>query len=452
MRYLSLSLATMALASLVAAAPAALAEETSDESMPRLVITLVCTVYGDYMDDAVDSLELLLGVNVAEIEPECEMSTEYIEGAALPPAAKEPAVVTIPEGALFPPCADTNACFSPYTITVESGDAVTWVNKDTVLHTVTGETPHPDGNFDNWMLPGKDFTFEFETVGEYPYHCSVHPWARGVVVVEPSALEPSIVVIPEPTPTQPALAGSEAVYEAIDSIIDLYKTEGAAASFETINAMSSNPDQGVVAYVIDAESYMIVAHSTNPLFLGFNVEPLLEKASIPLDTMLEIIERHKDEGVWLSYPVPDPQGNIVNYERGLFKMYDGHVFGARYAVGNDVWVQAVVSEMIRLYNHDPETAFDTISSFMSTDPHYPFVLDPNTDKVVAHGSNPLRVGVTSVVLTNADKTKAVIMEELENNEGTWVEYFFNNPSTGMEESKHSWLVLHDGYIFGSGYY
>ena len=37
-------------------------------------------------------------------------------------------------------------------------------------------------------------------------------------------------------------------------------------------------------------------------------------------------------------------------------------------------------------------------------------------------------------------------------DGKWVSYIFNNPETGQLESKHSWVVRHDGLLFGSGWY
>ena len=37
-------------------------------------------------------------------------------------------------------------------------------------------------------------------------------------------------------------------------------------------------------------------------------------------------------------------------------------------------------------------------------------------------------------------------------EGTWVDYVHLNPNTGFRELKHSWVVRHDGLIFGSGWY
>ena len=36
--------------------------------------------------------------------------------------------------------------------------------------------------------------------------------------------------------------------------------------------------------------------------------------------------------------------------------------------------------------------------------------------------------------------------------GLWVDYVFFNPKTGRQDVKHSWVVRHDGLIFGSGWY
>ena len=68
-------------------------------------------------------------------------------------------------------------------LTVKVGKTVTWVNKDTVTHTVTS-----DGSslFDSGFMPtGATFQFSFKTAGTYPYYCTVHPFMKGTIVVTP---------------------------------------------------------------------------------------------------------------------------------------------------------------------------------------------------------------------------------------------------------------------------
>src|SRR2546427_588419 len=89
--------------------------------------------------------------------------------------------VTIVEGASshYP----NGPFFSPANLTVKVGKTVTWVNKDTVTHTVTS-----DGSslFDSGFMPtGATFQFTFTTAGTYPYYCTVHPFMKGTIVVTP---------------------------------------------------------------------------------------------------------------------------------------------------------------------------------------------------------------------------------------------------------------------------
>lgn len=71
--------------------------------------------------------------------------------------------------------------FSPNPLTVKVGTTVTWTNDDTVLHTVTAD----DKSFSGFVLPGKTFSHTFTTRGTFTYHCSIHPFMKGSVIVTP---------------------------------------------------------------------------------------------------------------------------------------------------------------------------------------------------------------------------------------------------------------------------
>ena len=36
--------------------------------------------------------------------------------------------------------------------------------------------------------------------------------------------------------------------------------------------------------------------------------------------------------------------------------------------------------------------------------------------------------------------------------GNWISYIFRHPETGENARKHTWVVRHDGLLFGSGFY
>jgi len=101
-------------------------------------------------------------------------------------AFAEPVMVSTPQGTSVPGCEETNECFLPYMVTVDVGGEVTWSNDDTAAHTVTAGSAAdgPSGEFDSSLfMAGTTFSHTFESAGEFPYFCMVHPWMVGIVTV-----------------------------------------------------------------------------------------------------------------------------------------------------------------------------------------------------------------------------------------------------------------------------
>ena len=84
-----------------------------------------------------------------------------------------------------------NPSFDPATLTVKKGDKITVTNKDTLPHTVTSGTGPTDPNsakqFDTSIIEA-GATADIETTninpGQYPFHCTVHPYMTGKLVVQ----------------------------------------------------------------------------------------------------------------------------------------------------------------------------------------------------------------------------------------------------------------------------
>ena len=81
--------------------------------------------------------------------------------------------------------------FDPDTLTVKKGDKITVTNKDTLPHTVTSGTGPTDPNsakqFDTSIIePAATADIETTNItpGDYPFHCAVHPYMTGKVVVQ----------------------------------------------------------------------------------------------------------------------------------------------------------------------------------------------------------------------------------------------------------------------------
>ena len=98
--------------------------------------------------------------------------------------------VDIPKGTSTPGCETTGRCFLPSSVTVDVGGTVTWINSDTVAHTVSSGSIQEglDGLFDSGFIPpGGSFSVTFDVKpGTYPYFSIHHPWSAGIVTVSGS--------------------------------------------------------------------------------------------------------------------------------------------------------------------------------------------------------------------------------------------------------------------------
>lgn len=65
-----------------------------------------------------------------------------------------------------------NLAFTPASVTVHKGTTVTWTNRDSVSHTVTGDNGGPSSSA---ISSGESYSYTFNALGTFPYHCSIHP-------------------------------------------------------------------------------------------------------------------------------------------------------------------------------------------------------------------------------------------------------------------------------------
>ncbi len=236
----------------------------------------------------------------------------------------------------------------------------------------------------------------------------------------------------------------EKIYRVIDDAIALYEADG---GFDGINTLHTSPDAHY-PLVIDPAASMVVAHGAFPEQVG----PALVPQDASFMEMADALANGDRVVQHLSFKNP------INGEDGqkilLFKLHDGYLFMAGYYYPASEKVISVVEDTIRMYESDKDNAFASIGTLSeNVDPHYPFVVDPNTGNIVAHGAFPGNVGTASVILGGyADRPSEDILSDLKDGGGTWVEYQYRIPGTDFEEKKRSYLQMHDGYVFGSGYY
>ena len=75
-----------------------------------------------------------------------------------------------------------HSTFIPSEITVAPGTTVTWVNVETMPHTVVDQNK---AFRSKTLVKDGTFSFTFTTAGDYNYLCSIHPNMKGKVIVKP---------------------------------------------------------------------------------------------------------------------------------------------------------------------------------------------------------------------------------------------------------------------------
>ena len=121
-----------------------------------------------------------------------------------------------------------------------------------------------------------------------------------------------------------------------------------------------------------------------------------------------------------------------------------------------LYTKAFVAEALRRYDADGRDAavayYNTPESMDGE--WYLFIIDAE-GLVLSHAAIPENVGLIVEkplgVDANGYDFGAAMLAVTE--AGSWVSYVYENPARGgFLETKHSWVIRHDGLIFGSGWY
>jgi plastocyanin len=88
-----------------------------------------------------------------------------------------------------------NRSFNPENITVRAGTIITWVNNDSSEHQIISDVGFAgkSGGFSRQifdlkssrMYKGSSYSYRFQRVGNYTYHCNIYPNLRGSIQVLP---------------------------------------------------------------------------------------------------------------------------------------------------------------------------------------------------------------------------------------------------------------------------
>jgi plastocyanin len=74
-----------------------------------------------------------------------------------------------------------NVQFTPPSVTVKSGERITWVNKDLFPHTATADSKVFDSRA---IAPNASWTWVAGKPGTYAYSCTFHPTMKATITVQ----------------------------------------------------------------------------------------------------------------------------------------------------------------------------------------------------------------------------------------------------------------------------
>jgi len=73
-----------------------------------------------------------------------------------------------------------NFAFTQENLTIKKGTTVTWTNNDDLPHTVTTDV---GGASSPTLSKGTLYSFTFDTIGNFGYHCAFHPSMKAMIKV-----------------------------------------------------------------------------------------------------------------------------------------------------------------------------------------------------------------------------------------------------------------------------
>lgn len=113
----------------------------------------------------------------------------YSSTTQTPTEATAPTSAASPSGAMSETVVTISSSgFSPKSITIKTGESVTWMNSDSVNHQLASDphpvhTAYPPLNL-GVIGPGEKKSLSFPTAGTYTYHDHLNPTLKGTVTVE----------------------------------------------------------------------------------------------------------------------------------------------------------------------------------------------------------------------------------------------------------------------------
>ena len=262
----------------------------------------------------------------------------------------------------------------------------------------------------------------------------------------------------EPAPSEPAPSESEAralTRAYVEEGIVRLERDGLDAALDYYNSDESIQGERAMM-ILRGDDQTVLASANYPQLLGNNT------FTAPGTTMGIPIAKASPEGHWITAWV------LVNpatgeQEAALFLVvrhtivHEGRdyelILGAGHFPTRDELAKDYVQRAIDYYDSEGlDAAIDFYNSPSSIEGEFYLFLIGADDLYLAHPVLPSLIGadIKDVVDSSGYELGKEVAKATE--AGHWVDYWWPNPVTRINQPKSTWVVRHDGLIFATGYY
>ena len=242
----------------------------------------------------------------------------------------------------------------------------------------------------------------------------------------------------------------------VEQAVARYDASGHDATIAHYNDSASVDGQYYV-FIGDRNDVML-AHAVVPENVGKRFDEVVSPDGYPAGA--QVAAAAVEGGAWTTYTYLNASTGNVETKHSWVTRHNGMIFGSGwYEEGTPKtdaagYAQALVQRAVHLYN---DLGLEGAAAYYNTPEsvdgqYYVFILRASDLRTIANGARPELVNIDPP--ERIDATGYAYGEAFASatDEGKWVSYVFLNPATDEPESKHSWIMEHDGLLFGSGWY
>ena len=250
-----------------------------------------------------------------------------------------------------------------------------------------------------------------------------------------------------------APAHTQALVERAISLYDAVGLDRTVAYYNTAESM----DGQWYTFIAD-EGDVLVAHAADPDLVDRHISAAVGPNGYPAGEALAAVA--DEDGTWFSYTFVNPATGAAAAKHSWVVEFDGLIFGSGwYESGPSrsdapAYTQAFVRRAMALY--DAVGLERTVAYYNSPESidgqWYTFIFDRD-DTLLALAKRPDMAGTPADEIVGPnDFPSGMAVARVADADGEWFTYNSVNPATGGVQVKHSWVVRHDGLIFGAGWH